>query len=117
MVSPYRFQPNNTNKRTKKTSNTFFDNNSNRKLDVKKPRFTSFDLKTTSKECSSAVKPVKIKNKLKKGGKVEINEEYLDEILHKSDLKLDLAIQFISNVKKSQKRYCKKFKKNSTPNL
>ena len=35
MVSPYRVQTNNTNKRTKKTSNTDFDNNSNRELDVK----------------------------------------------------------------------------------
>ena len=27
MLSPYTIQPNNTNKRTKKTSNTNFDNN------------------------------------------------------------------------------------------
>ena len=35
MVSPYRIQPNNTNKRTKNTSRTNFDNNSHREPDVK----------------------------------------------------------------------------------
>ena len=40
MVSPYRIQPNNTNKRTEKTSNTNFDNNSHRETDVKRPRLT-----------------------------------------------------------------------------
>ena len=42
MLSPYRITPKNTKKRTKKTSNTIFDNNSHREPDVKK---TSFDLK------------------------------------------------------------------------
>ena len=72
MVSPYRIQPNNINKRTKKTSNTNFDNNSHRETDVKRPRLTSFDLKTTSKESSPEVKPAKSKNKLKGGGNVEM---------------------------------------------
>ena len=47
MVSPYRFQPNHTNKRTEKTSNTNFDNNSHREHEVKRPQMTSKDLKTT----------------------------------------------------------------------
>ena len=42
MLLPYRIIPNNTNKRTKKTSNTTFDNNSLPVSDVKK---TTFDLK------------------------------------------------------------------------
>ena len=33
-ISPYRIQPRNTNQRTKKTSNTNFDNNSHREPDV-----------------------------------------------------------------------------------
>ena len=50
MLSPYRIQPNNTNKRTKKVSNTDSDNNSHRDHDLKRSRLTSNDLKPTSKE-------------------------------------------------------------------
>ena len=35
MLSPYRIQPNNTNKRMKKPKNTIFDNNSHNEVDVK----------------------------------------------------------------------------------
>ena len=80
MLSPYRINPNNTNKRTKKVSNTNFDNNSQLNPDVKRPQMTSNDLKTTSNE------PVKNKKKKLKGesvrDNVEIDEHYLDEILH-----------------------------------
>ena len=41
MLSPYRFNPNNTNKRTTKASNTNFDNNSHREHDLKRPQMTS----------------------------------------------------------------------------
>ena len=41
MLSPYRIQPNNSNKRTKKTSKTNFDANSHRDPDVKRPKMTS----------------------------------------------------------------------------
>ena len=44
MLSPYRIQPNNTNKRTKKAKNTNFDNNSYNEADVKRPQMTSKDL-------------------------------------------------------------------------
>ena len=47
MLSPNRIQSNNTNKRTKKSSNTNFNNNSHREPDVKRPQMTSNDLKTT----------------------------------------------------------------------
>ena len=45
MLSPYRIEPNNTNKRTKKTSNTNFDNNLHREPVVKKPQMTLKQLK------------------------------------------------------------------------
>ena len=76
MLSPYRINPNNTNKRTKKVSKTTSDNNSHHENDFKRPQMTSNDLKTISNE------PVKNKkNKLKGGANIEINEHYLDEIL------------------------------------
>ena len=48
MLSPYRVHPNNTNKRTKKASNTTYVNNSHTNHDVKRLQMTSNDLKTTS---------------------------------------------------------------------
>ena len=77
MVSPYRLHPNNTNKREKKGKNTVFDNNSHRHLDLKRPQMTSNDLQITSNE---TVKNKK--NKLEGGANTEINQHYLDEILH-----------------------------------
>ena len=47
MLSLYRINPNNTDKRTKKSSNTIFDNNSYSDSDVKRPQMTSNALKTT----------------------------------------------------------------------
>ena len=47
MLSPYRINPNNTNKRTKKASNANFGNNSHREPDVEGPQRTSNDLKPT----------------------------------------------------------------------
>ena len=44
MLSPYRINPNNTNKPTKQTSNTNFDNTSHPDSDVKRPRLISNDL-------------------------------------------------------------------------
>ena len=43
MLSPYRINPNNTNKRTKKVRNTDFDNNSHDEADVKGHQLTSKD--------------------------------------------------------------------------
>ena len=84
MPSPYKINPNNTNKRTKKVSHTNFNDNSHPEHDLKRPQLTSNDLKTTSNE------PVKIKkNRLKSGSaheNIEINEHYLDEVFHKNDL-------------------------------
>ena len=44
MLSPYRSQANNTNKRTKKGKNTNFDEDSHHEADVKRPQMTSKDL-------------------------------------------------------------------------
>ena len=76
MLIPYRIIPINTNKRSKKTKNTNFNNDSHTDHDDKRPQMTSNDLKTTSNE------PVKNrKNKLKGGAISEINEHYLDKNL------------------------------------
>ena len=72
MLSPYRINPNNVKKRSKKAK---IDDVG----DLKRPQMTSNDVKTTLKE---TVKNKK--NKLKGGAiqeNIEINEHYLDKIL------------------------------------
>ena len=88
MLSPYRINPNNTNKRTKKASNGNFDNNSHHESNVKRPQMTSNDLKRPQSfsESHHEVKPVKSKNKLKGGANIEINEHFLDEILDNNNI-------------------------------
>ena len=84
MLSPYRIQPNNTNKRTKKVKNTDFDNDSQPNHDDKRPQMTSNDLKTTQTKSNK-----KNKNILKAGSvqeNSEINKHYLDEILDNNDI-------------------------------
>ena len=74
MLSPYRINPNNVKKRSKKTK---IDNNG----DLKRPQMTSNDLKTTSND---NIKKRNTKNNLKGGSiqeNIEINEHYLDKIL------------------------------------
>ena len=82
MLSPYRINPNNTNKRTIKALNTNFNNNSHREPDVKRPQMTSNDLITTQTKSNK-----KNKNVLKAGSmqeNVEINDHSLDENLDKN---------------------------------
>ena len=74
MLSPYRINPNNTKKRSKKAKIDDIG-------DLKRSQMTSIDSETNSKE---TVKNKK--NKLKGGGfalqeNIEINEHYLDKIL------------------------------------
>ena len=73
MLSPYRINPNNTKKQSKKA---IIDDNSN----LKRPQMTSNDLKITSND-----KKTRSKNVLKAGSvqeeNIEINEHYLDKIL------------------------------------
>ena len=83
MLSPYRFTPNNTNKRTKKTSNTNLDINSHPDSDVKRPCLSSNDFKTNTKSNK------KNKHVLKAGSvpeTIEINEHYLDKILDDNNM-------------------------------
>ena len=72
MLSPYRINPNNVKKRTKKAKIDDF-------TDLKRLQMTSNVVKTTSNET------VKNKKNKMKGGaiqeNIEINEHYLDEIL------------------------------------
>ena len=44
MLSPYRFNPKNNHKRTKKVKDTDFNNDSNHETDVKRPQMTTKDL-------------------------------------------------------------------------
>ena len=45
MLSPYRINPKNNHKKTKKVKNTDFDNDQNHEADVKRPQMTSIDIK------------------------------------------------------------------------
>ena len=84
MLSPYRIQSNNTNKRTKKTKNNDFDINSHHENDVKRPQMTSKDLKRPQSVSIEISKKTKTKNNSKGGSvqeNIEINEHYLDGIL------------------------------------
>ena len=76
MISPYRINPNNVKKRSKKVKIDDIG-------DLKRPQMTSNDLKTTS------IDKKKAKNVLKAGSiqeeKIEINEHYLDKIIKNND--------------------------------
>ena len=84
MLSPYRIQSNNINKRVKKVKNTSSDNDSQHNHDDKRLQMTSNDLKTTQTKSNK-----KNKNVLKAGSvqeNIEINEHYLDKILHNNNI-------------------------------
>ena len=99
MLSPYRIQSNDTNKRTKKASNTNVNNNSYRELENERPQMTSNDLKLTQTNSKSNEK----NNDILKAGSIheniEIDGNYLDEVLDNNDLWMDLAMQIISTDK------------------
>ena len=69
MLSPYRIQANNNNKRTKKTKKTNFDCNSHHKPDVEISQMTSNDFQVTLNET------VKNKKNKLKGGSIQENIE------------------------------------------
>ena len=86
MLSPYRIHANNTNKQQKKTSNTNSNNNLHSEHDLKRPQMTSNDLKKHQSTSNENSKKIKTQNNLKGGfvqKNVEINEQYLEEILQK----------------------------------
>ena len=83
MLPPYRFK---SNKRTKKASNTNFNNKSHHKFEVNRPQMTSKDLETTQTKTKSNKKN---KNNSKAGSiheNTEINDRYSDEILNNNDI-------------------------------
>ena len=77
LQSPYRINPNNVKKRTKKPKIDDIG-------DLKRPQMTSNDVKPTSNESNKNKK-----NKLKGDGiqdNIEINEHYLDKILKNNNI-------------------------------
>ena len=95
-LSPYRIQPNITNKRTEKTSNTHFDINPHGKFDIKRPQTISNDVSEPETKTKSSKK-----NNILKAGSVhrtiEINDKYLEEVFHNNNLWMELAMQNSSN--------------------
>ena len=94
MLSPYRINPNNVEKRPKKAK---IDDNG----DLKRPQMTSNNLKTISNDNN---KKIKTKNNLKGGSmqeNIEINEHYLDKIFkiilleHLTDLYIYMSISMM----------------------
>ena len=86
MLSPYRIQSNNNDKRTKKAPNTNFNNDSHREPDVERPQMTLNDLKTTQTNTKSNRKN---KTFLKTGSiheNIEINDQYLLDVLDNNDI-------------------------------
>ena len=86
MLSPYRIQPNIANKLSKKVSIATLDNNLQRELDLKRPQMTPKRPQTKQ-----------LNIKLKSCGNIEINGNCLDEVLLKFNLRMELAMQIISN--------------------
>ena len=87
MLSPYTIQANHSNKRIKKAKNTNFDNNSDQDHNLERPQITPNDLERP--QSSSNGKKVKTKNTFNGGfvhDNVEINNQYLDEILDNNNL-------------------------------
>ena len=55
MISLYRINPNNTNKRTKKAKNTNFDENTSPNIDHKRPQMASKDLDRLQKQKAKVI--------------------------------------------------------------
>ena len=83
MLSPYRYKPNNTKKRSKKAKNTDFDNKSDRKAAVRRPQMTSNDFKSIQTKSNKKNKNVPKAGSVQEN--IEINEHCLDEILQKNN--------------------------------
>ena len=85
MLSPYRINPNNTNKRTKKAKNTNFDDDSHHEADVERLQMTSNDFKRSHSTSNENNRKAKTKNNLEGGTNIEINEHCLNENLKNND--------------------------------
>ena len=82
MVSPYRINPNNTNKRMKEASNKNSDNISHCEPDDKRPQMTSNGPKTTR----TIFENINFLKAVSTFENIEINDQYSDEILDKHDI-------------------------------
>ena len=88
ILAPYSIQPNITNKRSKKVSNTNIDNNSRCEHDLKRPQMTSSDLVKPDTIRESIIKcrsNKRNKNILMAGSmheNIDINDKILNEIVH-----------------------------------
>ena len=88
MLPPYIYNPNNTEKRSKKALNNIFDNNSHHEADVKRLQMTPKDLKRPQSKSNENSKKTRTKNNLNGGflqENIEINEHYSDKILKNND--------------------------------
>ena len=88
MISPYRISPN-SQKRKQGISNreNDLDRPQTTSNDRKRHQMTSNDFKRPEVTSSDPeVQPIKNKNKLKGGAKIEFNDKDLDEVLHNSTL-------------------------------
>ena len=97
MLSPYRIPPIITNKRSKKVLNTSFDKSWSPKRDLKRLQLTSNHLVKPDTNTKSKKRNRNTLNSGSMHENFEIKEHYLDKILHKNDLKMQLAMQIISN--------------------
>ena len=86
MLSPYRIQSKNINKRTKKASNTKFLNISNGETDVKRLQMTLNEFNTSQTNTKSNTKNKNTRKARSVHKKVEINEHYLDGVLDRYDI-------------------------------
>ena len=82
-LSPYRIQSNNINKRIKKAKKTNSDNDSQPNLVDKRAQMTSNDLKTTQRKSNKKNKIVLNAGSVQQN--IEINEHYIDKILHNTN--------------------------------
>ena len=86
MLSAHRIKPNITQNRTKKVLNTHFDNNSHRENDLKRPQMTSNDFVKPSTNNKSNKRNKNILKAESVHENIEINDKYLDEIVHNNNL-------------------------------
>ena len=108
---PPNIIPPDSHKRRKKTSN--------REHDLEWTQMTSKDLSQPQSNPLHILKQLNFfkKNKLKVGGKTEINDNYLDEILQNKKLWMELVMQVFSNDILLRSDTAQDLLKNSTQNL
>ena len=87
MLSLHRISSYTNHTRKRNISKTNHDDAKMTSNDLRRPQMVSID---------PEVKPIESKNKLEGDTIIEVNDKYLDEILHNHNLKMELAMQMIS---------------------